>query len=278
MKRKFSASVGVVALSTTAIVAFPPTSSSQTPPAMGGGYTNVIAIPVDDPAIKAIAGSLIKPAGTGPFPAVVYMSGCGGIDNPADRAQQKAVIDHLLSKGVATLIVDPFTSRNEPEGVCANLNEKTFVQYASRGGNDTLAALSVLKAMPDIDPKHIFLQGYSFGAISSLFATQTNNPANHDARIAGVIAYYPFCYDGVDPSVPVLVMIGEKDDWTPAAKCQGVTGKTDFDVIVYPGDTHAFTMNFGKPIDYLGHHMVYDEKATQDAQQRADAFMAAHMK
>ena len=37
-------------------------------------------------------------------------------------------------------------------------------------------------------------------------------------------------------------------------------------------------MAFEKPVDYLGHHMVYDEKATQDAQQRADAFMAAHMK
>jgi dienelactone hydrolase len=135
-------------------------------------------------------------------------------------------------------------------------------------GNDTLAALNVLKAMPDIDPKHVFLQGYSFGAISSLFATQTNNPANHDTHLAGVIAYYPFCYDGVDPSAPVLVLIGEKDDWTPAAKCQAVTGKTDFEVVVYPGDTHALTMNFGKPVDYLGHHMVYDEKATQDAQQR----------
>lgn len=28
----------------------------------------------------------------------------------------------------------------------------------------------------------------------------------------------------------------------------------------------------------LGHHLVYDEKATQDAQQRADAFMAAQTK
>jgi hypothetical protein len=37
-------------------------------------------------------------------------------------------------------------------------------------------------------------------------------------------------------------------------------------------------MNFGKRIDYLGHYMEYDEKATQDAQQRADAFRAAHMK
>jgi len=244
---------------------------------MGGGYTDVIPIPVNDPAVKAISGALFKPTGAGPFPAVVYVSGCGGLNDPADRAQQKVAIDHLLSKGVATLIIDPFTARNEPEGVCANLDEKQATQYFIRGGNDVLAALNVLEAMPDIDTKHIFLQGYSYGAISALFAIDRKNSANH-AKVAGIVAYYPYCYDGVDPSVPVLDMIGEKDDWTPAAKCQAVTGKTDFDVVVYPGDTHAFTMNFGKPVDYLGHHMDYDEKSTQDAQQRADAFMAAHMK
>ena len=37
-------------------------------------------------------------------------------------------------------------------------------------------------------------------------------------------------------------------------------------------------MPFEKPVDYLGHHFVYDEKSTQDVQQCADAFMAAHMK
>ena len=72
------------------------------------------------------------------------MSGCGGLDISPEMALEKTVIDHLLSKGVATLVVDPFTPRNEPKGICANLNEKTFVQYASRGGNDAVAALKVL--------------------------------------------------------------------------------------------------------------------------------------
>src|SRR5450759_3629202 len=92
--------------------------TSVYPPPIGGGYTDVIAIPVNDPAIKAIGGALFKPAGTGPFPAVIYMGGCSGIDSPPQRAQQAATVDHLLSKGVATLIVDPFTSRNELQGVC----------------------------------------------------------------------------------------------------------------------------------------------------------------
>jgi dienelactone hydrolase len=182
MKRKFSTSVAVAALWTTAMIVFPSMSRGQTPPPIGGG-----------------------------------------------RPQHKAAIDHLLSKGIATLVIDPFTPRNEPEGVCANLDEKRATQYFTRGGNDVLAALNVLEAMPDIDTKHIFLQGYCYGTISSLFATDRKNPANH-AKIAGIVAYYPYCYDGVDPSVPALVVIGEKDDWTPAARCQAVTGKTDLDV------------------------------------------------
>ena len=68
-------------------------------------------------------------------------------------------------------------------------------------------------------------------------------------------------------------MIGEKDDWTPAAKCQAVTGKPNFEIVVYPGDNHAFTMPFNQPVDYLGHHMVYDEKAQRTPRIRADAFM-----
>ena len=73
-------------------------------------------------------------------------------------------------------------------------------------------------------------------------------------------------------------MIGEKDDWTPAAMCQAVKGKSDFELVVYPGATHAFTMPFDQPVEYLGHHMVYDEKATKDGEERAEAFIAAHIK
>src|SRR5712691_9494414 len=231
-------------------------TGDQTPPPIGGGYTDVTAIPVNDPAIKAIGGALFKPPGAGPFPAVVYMQGCSGIDGPLLRAVNKTTTDHLLAKGVAILIVDPFTPRKESGGVCANLGDREkAIPYFSRGSNDILGALKVLEAMPDIDTKHIFLQGYSYAAIASLFATETKNSANH-AKVAGVIAYYPFCYDGVDPSVPVLVLIGEKDDWTPAAKCQAVKGKTNFEVVVYPGATHVFNEPSEKPRDFLGHHLV----------------------
>ena len=186
--RLLSASVAAIAVSAMVV----PALAADQPPPMGGGYTDVISIPVNDPATKAIAGALFKPAGAGPFPAVVYLSGCGGLNNPAESAQNKGVVDHLLSKGVATLIVDPFSARNEPEGVCANLEEKQALHYFTRGGNDVLAAVNVLQSMPDIDAKHIYLQAYSYGAISSLFAIDRKNAESH-AKVAGLIAYYPFC-------------------------------------------------------------------------------------
>ena len=181
MQSNFLASAAAAAIVATLGVST--LAAAQTAPPMGGGYTNVIPIPVNDPSIKAIAGALFKPPGAGPFPGVVYMSGCGGLNYPADRVQQKVAIDHLLAKGVATLVVDPFTPRNEPEGVCANLDEKRAASYFARGGGDALAALNVLKAMPDIDPKRVFLLGYSFGAISALNATDAKNPRATTPRL-----------------------------------------------------------------------------------------------
>ena len=149
MTLRVSASLRVAVMSAIVLLAFQQVSSGQTPPTMGGGYTNVTSIPVNDPAIKAIGGALFKPAGAGPFPAVVYMTVCGGIDGPLPRAVQKTTTDHLLAKGVAILIVDSFTPRGEPSGVCANLgplDEEKAIQYAKRGSNDAVAAVAVLKA------------------------------------------------------------------------------------------------------------------------------------
>jgi dienelactone hydrolase len=151
------------------------------------------------------------------------------------------------------------------------------LKYVARGGNDALAALNVLRAMPEIDTNHIFLLGYSYGAMASLSAIGKKNPASH-AKIAGVVAYYPFCYESEDPSIPVLILVGDKDDWTPSSSCQPFARKTNFEVVVYSGATHAFNIPFEKLTDFLGHHMEYNETAAQNAQQRVDAFLDAHTK
>jgi len=266
-----------------ALVAIPSFSAAQTPP-MGGSYKSwspnptVITIPVNDPSVKAIAGALFKPAGAGPFATLVYMSDCKGLSIMEEREQEKPVFDDVTSKGFAMLIVDPFTPRGERDTVCSRLTSETWPKYSARGGSDAIAAINALKAMPDIDPKRIFLQGYGLGANSSLVAVDSTNPASRDTKVAGVIAYYPLCDDKVDPTVPTLIMIGDRDDWTPAAACEQLKGKPNVELVVYPGATYAFTLPLNFAIELNGRHIAHDEKATQDAQARADAFMAAHMK
>ena len=84
MKHHFLITVAGVAITAGGMIALPSVSAAQAPP-MSGGYSNVIPIPVDDLSVKAIAGALFKPAGAGPFPAVVYRSGCGGLGGPGVR-------------------------------------------------------------------------------------------------------------------------------------------------------------------------------------------------
>ena len=227
MKARHIASLTSLAL-LSAMVAPHSLQAAEVPP-IGGGYTNVIPIPVNDPTVKEIAGALFKPQGAGPFPAVVYMRPCGGPNFPPELQQEKSVIDRMLSKGIATLIVDPFMPRGE-KGNCDKLltvlkdvqnKNEAVLQLLKQSGDDAVAAVKVVKAMPDIDPKKVFLMGFSYGATASLHATDPKAPGTHDTDIAGIVAYYPLCDDNVEASVPTLVLIGDKDDWTgPVASCE----------------------------------------------------------
>ena len=250
MKPKFLAKLAAAALAVGATPGLPSLAAAQTSPLTGGGYRDVIPIPVNDPTTK-LTGALYKPVGAGPFPAVVYMRAWGVENWPPETALEKALIDHLLARGVATFIGDPL------EGA--------------------LSAVRVLEAMPDIDRNRVFLQGYSCGAVASLYAVDTTTTVKDDTKIAGVIAFFPKCYPNVDPSVPTLVLIGEKDDVSPAALCQAVKDKPNFEVVVFPGATHGFVFPNGQPLKYGSASIVYDVKAALEAQQRIDAFMAAHM-
>jgi dienelactone hydrolase len=181
MKRNFLTRVAAVAVAASAII-FPTVPLAQTP-TMGGGYKDVISIPVEDSNVKAIAGALFKPDGKGPFPAVIYMSGSSGIDGPLDRGLQEALIGHLRSEGFATLIVDPFTPRDEPFGISERLDGSEAPQYFDRGARGALAAVRFLRTKPEIDPQRVFLQGYSYGATSAVRAVDGKKATSRAEQI-----------------------------------------------------------------------------------------------
>jgi dienelactone hydrolase len=260
------AAVSALAIVAGGMVTQPSASVAQTPK-MGGGYKDVIAIPVDDPQTKAIAGALFKPAGAGPFPAVIYMGTCASINSGEERFVQTSLRERLLAKGFAVLIVDPYWPRQEWQGVCDKA--KVGGEYDARGGKDILAAMDVLAAIPGIDANHIFVQGYSLGASAALSAIDVGNAGAHKAKLAGAIAFSPHCGKDAAPSAPALILTGDKDRWTPAARCRAIERASNVKVVVYPGVGHGFALPFGD-------HAQYDHNAAGDAKTRAEAFLDAH--
>jgi dienelactone hydrolase len=177
------------------------------------------------------------------------VSGCGGLGDPTDKAQQKAVIDHYVGRGKAVLILDSFTPRGFEKGVCDRAEDVNLVHLRAE---DAYAAQKALAAIPDIDGKRVFLQGYSHGASASALAVDPMVAFKHGgAAFAGVVAYYPYCWNQMAVSVPTLVLIGVKDDWTPfgpsqsstptnSKLCEAKKSRPNFEVVIYPGVTHAF--------------------------------------
>jgi dienelactone hydrolase len=77
--------------------------------------------------------------------------------------------------------------------------------------------------------------------------------------------------------VTTLILIGELDDWTPAVECRNmVDGRDDWGIsrrkgdgvpvrlIVYPGAYHGFDIPaLQKPVQYFGHHLEFNQAATE---------------
>lgn len=98
-----------------------------------------------------LSGSLILPRGAGPFPAVVFAHGSGQETRDASRG----LASLFANNGIACLIFDKRgVGKSEGEHWAAS-----FSDYA----NDLLAAVQLLKTLPEIKKDKIGLYGHSQG-------------------------------------------------------------------------------------------------------------------
>lgn len=194
---------------------------------------------------------LLTPQGGGPFPAVVVMHGCDGIN-----ANTRAWAQRLVGWGYAALIVDSFRSRGL-NNVC---NRGAILPPSVRAA-DAIAAKNYLRSLPNIAKSRIGLIGFSHGGWAALAAS---------SAFSAVVAYYPLCSGRVPANT--LVLIGSADDWTPSQRCSGGGANLK----VYSGATHAFDAPRGNRT-YLGHHMAYDAAAATDAEDRTRRFLASRL-
>lgn len=224
-----------------------------------------------------LGGSLYRPDGSGPFPALVLMHGCSGVEKNHDVWARK-----LAARGYMALIVEGFRSRGVNE-VCT---ERTFnkVSYAKRVA-DAYAGAAFLRARADVDGDRVGVIGWSHGGIIGLklAAKQPAKLSWTDVPVVpfrGVVAFYPYCGTAKDAVVPLLILIGTEDDWTPAENCQGFEAMqravgAPVELVLYEGATHSFDeASVGQGYVYAGHFLRYDGAATADAADRLFAFLA----
>jgi dienelactone hydrolase len=246
---------------------------------------------------------LLKPEGAGPFPAIVAMHGCGGRDFPHRDAMFLYIegwTERLSALGYVVLLPDSFRPRGVVE-VCTRRGEPVSA-YRERP-RDAYGAAAWLRAQPFVDPEHVFLMGWSHGASTTLATVRDGDGellAGLRQRAGGpfraAVALYPRCAvqikSGWTPGVPLLVLIGSEDDWTPAPECRDLADKTrdrnkPFDLVVYPGAYHAFDAPDHAPlqrrdvpyaeINGKGYVTIAaDPAARADAYGRLPEFLAQH--
>ena len=216
-----------------------------------------------------VMGYIAKPASAGPHPAIVVLHSCAGFSN-----HTLAWADALARMGYVALAIDSFQPRGFVERCTVSFPDQALDAWRAR---DFLARQSY------VDGDQIGVLGFSMGGISALAVMERGLIEQlHPAKFKAAVALYPRCTEFSGDMVgPTLVLIGEKDDWTPAQECRDmiagrsgigltrpVADRSMVRLVVYPGAYHSFDLPDLRFIDgfrAFGHWLAYDDAATRDA-------------
>ena len=192
---------------------------------------------------------MYRPSGPGPFPAVVALHDCAGLAGLAGpmRRRYRDWGERLVAAGYVVVFHDSFASRGvAPQ--CAFPDRRVRAQRERFA--DAVTARRWLQSQDFVAKGRVALIGWANGAIAALWAVR-RQPGRHDAEpdFRSATAFYPGCRRLAETAwsarVPTLILIGAKDDWSPARACEqmvaGARGRTArAAIVVYPGAHHGF--------------------------------------
>jgi dienelactone hydrolase len=245
----------------------------------GGVVTH--AVPVTTPRPAMLSGDLYRPAGTGPFPAVILLHGCGG---PAPNGSAWAV--WLQAEGYAALTLDSFAGRHLTR-LCGDASALTGGARAE----DVFAAAATLAKLPFIDRERIAAMGFSHGGWTVLWASRYQS-RHDDVKVRALVAFYPACGDvpSLATTAPLLMLLGGQDDWTPAEPCRLLAqdarrqGRVVVDV-TYPDARHAFDASNILRRNYIaearrgrGATIEYNSAAHADSEKQLRRFLHQYLR
>lgn len=238
----------------------------------------------------ALRAYLWKSGRPGASPAAVLLHGCGGMHTRSGQVSTRYhdMAKLLAEEGYAALAVDSMGARGVREVCTQTIGERAV--SVRRRRLDALGAVAWLASRSDVDPARIVLIGWSHGGSTTLATAGFAPPANVPAKLAGAIAFYPGCRGYVQrrepfaPRAPLVILIGEADDWTPAEPCKALAAELrarpaavagpfarQFELHLFPGAHHGFDsdaplrVRTGIPSVAAGQVTVGGDPASRDA-------------
>lgn len=216
---------------------------------------------------------LTLPEGKPPYPAVILLHGCGGGITGLQGWGRR-----LASWGYASVSPDSYTPRGQSR-LCSGPAEERAITPQDRVG-DVVSTALWLRTQPQIDGNRIAVVGFSNGGWTAMWATQRRYQQIYPGLIKAAVSYYGNCDRAAEHgTVPLLVLVGEADNWdNPARRCREfgaqLTPDQGFQIHTYPGAAHAFDREGLQALQYSeGHPLQYNAGAAQDSFLRTKAFL-----
>ncbi|MBS0241907.1 MAG: dienelactone hydrolase family protein [Proteobacteria bacterium] len=213
-------------------------------PILPPGFTSLdLVVGGRNPAtIKAY---LLRPAVQGAVPAVVALHGCGGLFSRKGSLTQREAdwAARLSAEGYAVLFPDSFNPRGYRQ-VCTLKGGERPIHPRARA-DDVRAAIAWLSQQPGIDKTRIAIMGWSNGGSTVLETVDRKLWAAGSLLPKAAIAFYPGCRPASErpdyaPAIPLTILIGDSDNWTPPAPCRVLAQRNLARLIEYPGAVHDF--------------------------------------
>jgi dienelactone hydrolase len=232
------------------------------------GQTASVPATSTTPAVPAY---VARPPEVAVAPGVLVLHGCEGYSK-----HYGDIADWLASKGYVGVAIDALAGTNI-KTACTD-SGAPLVEAA-----DARAALAWMRAQPFIDPARLAILGYSMGSIAALDVMDSRAVATAPPGLLAAVTYYPACRGRAPDAirVPLRILDGDADDWTPAPPCQLLAddakdaGKT-VAITTYPNATHAFNLREPDRVAF-GHHLSYNAAATTDAEMQTLTFLHQYL-
>ena len=161
---------------------------------MTGGHADAVEFErsTSSESAQQLSGLLVRPEGTGPYPAGVLLHRYFGIEPPDCYSSEQR---RYRSWGYASLLIDSNSlPRSTRRGAPDTATGYNFIDQAE----DAIAGVKYLSTLPWIDGNRIAMVGHAYGGSASLRAIVPNEGSFYTGEminVSGVVAWHPFCPD-----------------------------------------------------------------------------------